>query len=163
MIQVLNIVNDVKARGEKAIIFSSFVSLLSLIGDALAKQHIGFTSYTGAMSLAQRQMALKRISQDAQCKVILISIKAGGTGLNITACNHVIIMDPWWNPYVEEQAISRAHRIGQSKDVHVYRILARNTVEERIVEIQNEKRETIEAFLDQAALQTHEGDAHIIT
>lgn len=163
MIQVLKIVNDVKARGEKTIIFSSFVSLLSLIGDALAERHIGFTSYTGAMSSAQRQMAMKRISQDAQCKVILISIKAGGTGLNITACNHVIIMDPWWNPYVEEQAISRAHRIGQSKDVHVYRILARNTIEERIVEIQNEKRETIEAFLDRAALQTHEGDAHIIT
>uniref|UniRef100_A0A8H8CS39 Helicase C-terminal domain-containing protein n=1 Tax=Psilocybe cubensis TaxID=181762 RepID=A0A8H8CS39_PSICU len=99
---------------------------------------------TGNMSPQARRDALKEIQTDENCTVIIISIKAGGVGLNILACNSVILMDPWWNPYFEEQAIARVHRIGQKKDVEIYHLIVKNSLEEHIMETQKKKRQMIE-------------------
>jgi SNF2 family DNA or RNA helicase len=88
-----------------------------------------------------------RFQEDADCHVFLISLKAGGVGLNLTAADYVFIIDPWWNPATEAQAIDRAHRIGQKRPVFAYRIIARNTVEERILELQEKKRKLADAIV----------------
>jgi SNF2 family DNA or RNA helicase len=118
------------------------------------------------MNSKDRQEALRTIAEDDEVKVMLVSMKAGGVGkwtflpitpryithsppgLNITAANNVIILDPWWNPYVEEQAISRVHRQGQTRDVYVFRIISPNTIEERIKEIQDGKREVVDGYTE---------------
>ncbi|KIP06728.1 hypothetical protein PHLGIDRAFT_72252, partial [Phlebiopsis gigantea 11061_1 CR5-6] len=86
-------------------------------------------SDTGDFTAGERSAVLHHVAKDRQCKVLLMTIQSGGTGLNITSCNNVIVLDPWWNPYLEEQAIGRVHRIGQTKPVHVYRIVAEDTIE----------------------------------
>lgn len=110
------------------------------------------------MNTKARDAALHTISNDPSKTIILVSLKAGGVGLNITACNHVILLDPWWNPYVEDQAIARAWRIGQTKEVHVYHLVCPETVEDRILEVQRRKKGEVEAFLEGLAVVTHGGD-----
>jgi SNF2 family DNA or RNA helicase len=92
-----------------------------------------------------------RFEGDAECPVFLISLKAGGVGLNLTAADYVFLLDPWWNPAVEAQAIDRAHRIGQTRHVFAYRLIARDTVEEKIAELQTTKRELADALLSENA------------
>ena len=91
---------------------------------------------------------MARFQQDPDCSLFLISLKAGGVGLNLTAAEYVFLLDPWWNPAVEMQAIDRTHRIGQEKPVFAYRLVARDTVEERILELQSHKRALADAILD---------------
>ena len=138
---------------EKIIIFSQFTSLLDLLEVPISKENWGFRRYDGSMNANQRHNAVLEFADRKDVKVMLISLKAGNAGLNLTAASQVIILDPFWNPYIEEQAIDRAHRIGQTKSVHIHRILIPNTVEDRILALQEKKRALIESALDENASQ----------
>ena len=98
-------------------------------------------------STNDRKSPVKRFQEDAGCPLFLISLKAGGHGLNLTAADYVFILDPWWNPAVEAQAIDRAHRIGQSRRVFAYRLIAKDTVEDKILELQKTKRQLADAII----------------
>lgn len=124
----------------KTVVFSQFTSFLDLIGDALNREGIAFTRLDGSLSQAKREKVLSDFSKDdSQVDVLLISLRAGGVGLNLTCANRVIMMDPWWNFAIEAQAIDRVHRLGQLNEVVVTRFVMKDSVEERILEIQNRK------------------------
>ena len=101
-------------------------------------------------STRDRQAHVDAFQTDPDCGLFLISLKAGGLGLNLTAAEYVFLLDPWWNPAVEAQAVDRAHRIGQTRPVFAYRLIARNTVEEKVLELQNSKRALADAILGTA-------------
>ncbi|KAH6915048.1 P-loop containing nucleoside triphosphate hydrolase protein [Coprinopsis sp. MPI-PUGE-AT-0042] len=147
-------------KGEKTIIFSIFTSLLERLSGILDGRKIKHALFTGKKDRTQREKALQVIASDPHCSVMLVSMKAGGTGLNITACSNVIILDPWWNPYVEEQAISRVYRMGQTRAVQVYRIIAPNTIEKKITNIQENKRINIDTFTEVCAMATMGNDIY---
>jgi SNF2 family DNA or RNA helicase len=105
--------------------------------------------YVGSMNATARNETVKEFYRNENKRVLLISMKAGNVGLTLTCANHVIIMDPFWNPYVEEQAQDRAYRIGQFRPVKIYRILVKDSVEDRIMELQKKKKELIESALDE--------------
>ena len=132
-------------EGHKAIIFSSFVKHLNLIASYLDKNNIRYAWLTGETH--DREKEIINFQGDTSCPFFLISLKAGGVGLNLTAADYVFILDPWWNPTAEMQAISRAHRIGQQKHVFVYRFISRNTLEEKIIKLQQQKADLAEAFV----------------
>jgi superfamily II DNA or RNA helicase len=139
----------VAAEGHKALVFSQWTSLLDLIEPHLRAAAIGFTRLDG--STVDRAGVVGQFQDVNGPPVLLISLKAGGTGLNLTAADHVFLMDPWWNPAVEDQAADRAHRIGQDRPVMVYRLVAEDTVEERILVLQEAKRGIADAALGDAA------------
>jgi superfamily II DNA or RNA helicase len=139
---------DAMADGHRALVFSQWTSLLDLVEPHLATAGIGFTRLDG--STVDREGVVTQFQAADGPPVMLLSLKAGGIGLNLTAADHVFLLDPWWNPAVEDQAADRAHRIGQDKPVMVYRIVARDTVEERILELQERKRALAEAALSEA-------------
>ena len=135
--------------GHKALVFSQWTSLLDLIEPVLQQIDIPFVRLDG--STRDRAAVVDAFQGEAGPPVMLISLKAGGTGLNLTAADHVFLCDPWWNPAVEDQAADRAHRIGQERPVMIYRLVAADTVEERILELQQRKRAIGEAALGDAA------------
>lgn len=141
-----------EASGEKTIIFSQWTLLLDLV--EVAMHHEGFKRkperYDGSMSAIHRNNAATAFRNNPDVKVILVSLRAGNAGLNLTAASRVIILDPFWNPYIEMQAVDRAYRIGQQREVKVYRILTQETVEDRIIELQEKKKEVVEAALDES-------------
>jgi SNF2 family DNA or RNA helicase len=108
-----------------------------------------YRRYTGGMSRNQRDEAVRDFSENPATRVMLVSLRAGNAGLNLTAASRVIICDPFWNPYIEMQAVDRAHRIGQAREVRVHRVLVGGTVEDRIVELQESKRRLVDAALDE--------------
>jgi SNF2 family DNA or RNA helicase len=126
------------AEGHKSLVFSQWTSMLDLLEPKLRERGHRFARLDG--STADRASVVDRFQNDPEILVFLVSLKAGGVGLNLTAADHVFLFDPWWNPAVEEQAFDRAHRIGQEKPVFVYRLVAADTVEERILDLQKEKR-----------------------
>jgi len=136
---------DVVADGHKALVFSQWTSLLDRVEPQLDARSIAFTRLDG--STRDRGAVVETFQDPAGPPVFLISLKAGGTGLNLTAADHVFLLDPWWNPAVEEQAADRAHRIGQDRPVMVYRLVAKDTVEERVLDLQRRKRAIAEAAL----------------
>jgi hypothetical protein len=129
-----------KTGRHKILIFSQFVKMLGLIRDELAKLNIEYEYLDGQSSSAQREQSVNNFQENENLRVFLISLKAGGTGLNLTAADYVYLVDPWWNPAVENQAIDRCHRIGQDKKVFAYRMICTNTVEEKIIDLQNKKK-----------------------
>lgn len=131
----------------KALVFSSFVKHLDLIAEFLDNRGINYALLTGETK--NREKEIKKFQDNPDCPFFLISLKAGGVGLNLTAADYVFILDPWWNPAAELQAISRAHRIGQDKHVFVYRFIARNTLEEKIIKLQERKAELADAFINE--------------
>ena len=135
------IVSEAAAGGHKVLIFSQFVSMLKLIREALDADKISYAYLDG--STKDRQTIVDKFNDDESQTVFLISLKAGGTGLNLTGADTVIHFDPWWNPAVEDQATDRAHRIGQTKVVTVYRLIARDSVEEKILQLSEKKRELV--------------------
>ncbi|RUO93122.1 helicase [Corallococcus sp. AB018] len=137
------------AEGHKALVFSQWTSLLDLIEPGLKGAGIGFERLDGAT--ANRGEVTSRFQGQDGAPVLLMSLKAGGTGLNLTAADHVFLMDPWWNPAVEAQAADRAHRIGQERPVMVYRLVSQGTVEEKILGLQEKKRALFEAALSEAS------------
>lgn len=142
---LLEQLQEVRAEGHKALVFSQFTSFLDVVRTALDRDKIVYEYLDGRTR--DRQARVERFQTDATCSLFLISLKAGGHGLNLTAADYVFILDPWWNPAVEMQAIDRAHRIGQTKPVFAYRLIARDTVEEKILELQERKRELAEAII----------------
>ncbi len=146
--RLLDALNDAVADGHRALVFSQWTSLLDLIEPHLKGNGIKFVRLDG--STVDRAGVVGAFQADDGPPVMLLSLKAGGTGLNLTAADHVFLVDPWWNPAVEDQAADRAHRIGQDKPVMVYRMVARDTVEERILELQARKRALADAALSDA-------------
>jgi SNF2 family DNA or RNA helicase len=144
---------SLRPEGEKTIIFSQFTSLLDLLEIPISRRHWSYRRYDGTMSATARNDAVLDFNSKPDCKIMLVSLKAGNSGLNLTSASQVIIFDPFWNPYIEEQAIDRAHRIGQRRRVEVHRVLVPNTVEDRIVALQEQKRAMIEGALDEGASQ----------
>jgi superfamily II DNA or RNA helicase len=132
-------------EGRKALVFSQFTSLLALLRPRLDAERVNYEYLDGKTH--DREARVSRFQEDPSCSLFLISLKAGGVGLNLTAAEYVFLLDPWWNPAVEMQAIDRTHRIGQEKPVFAYRLVARDTVEERILELQSQKRALADAIL----------------
>jgi SNF2 family DNA or RNA helicase len=141
---ILDNIDNVLAEGHKALIFSSFVKHLALFTDHCDTRKIPYKLLTG--DTKNRQEIVDAFQQDETTRLFFISIKAGGFGLNLTAADYVFLLDPWWNPAVEEQAVSRAHRIGQEKNVFIYRFISKDTIEEKIVKLQEKKSHLAEVF-----------------
>jgi len=142
---LLEQLSEITAEGHKALVFSQFTSLLAIVRQHLDKQGTIYEYLDG--STTDRGRRVKRFQEDDKCPLFLISLKAGGHGLNLTAADYVFILDPWWNPAVEAQAIDRVHRIGQSRRVFAYRLIAKNTVEDKILELQKTKRQLADAII----------------
>lgn len=143
---LLETLEETLAEGHKALVFSQWTGLLDLIEPRLRAAGVRFNRLDG--STADRGAVVREFQDDAGPPVMLVSLKAGGTGLNLTAADHVFLLDPWWNPAVEDQAADRAHRIGQTRPVFVHRLVAQDTVEERILALQEEKRAVAQAALE---------------
>ncbi len=143
----MEIVEELREGEHRALVFSQFVQHLSLIREALDKAGIHYQYLDGSTPAAQRQVAVDAF-QAGEGDLFLISLKAGGTGLNLTAADYVVHLDPWWNPAVEDQATDRAHRIGQLRNVTVYRLVAKDTIEEQILALHGNKRELISGVLE---------------
>src|SRR4029077_4787833 len=130
---------EVRREGHKALVFSQFTSFLALVRARLDADNGTYESLDGATQ--DRQARVDRFQTDEACPLFLLSLKAGGVGLNLTAADYVFILDPWWNPAVEAQAVDRAPRIGQNNRVFVYRLLCRDSVEEKVAALQETKRD----------------------
>jgi SNF2 family DNA or RNA helicase len=124
----------------KALVFSQFTSMLSLIREALDEKGIPYLYLDGSVPAEERNRAVAQFQGEEDTRIFLISLKAGGVGLTLTAADYVYLVDPWWNPAVEQQAIDRSHRIGQDKKVFAYRMICRDTVEEKILQLQERKK-----------------------
>jgi superfamily II DNA or RNA helicase len=135
---LVELLENAAAEGHKVLVFSQFTSMLDIIEAALPARSIDYARLDGTTK--DRGAPVKRFQTDPACKVFLISLRSGGTGLNLTAADYVVHYDPWWNPAVEDQATDRAHRLGQDKPVFVYKLIARGTLEERILALQEKKR-----------------------
>jgi SNF2 family DNA or RNA helicase len=146
---LLEFLDEVLAEDHKALVFSQWTSLLDLVEPHLERAEIPFTRLDGATR--DRAAVVRKFQDPSGPPVLLASLKAGGLGLNLTAADCVFILDPWWNPAAEDQAADRAHRIGQNRPVIVYRLVAEDTVEERIIALQQKKRALSEAALGGAA------------
>jgi hypothetical protein len=144
---LLEQLREVLDAGHKALVFSQFTSLLKIVRDRLDADGVVYEYLDG--KTRNRQACVERFQNDADCKLFLVSLKAGGLGLNLTAAEYVFLLDPWWNPAVEAQAVDRAHRIGQTKPVFAYRLIARDTVEEKVLELQKTKRDLAAAIIGQ--------------
>ncbi|KAI1839562.1 hypothetical protein JX266_014229 [Neoarthrinium moseri] len=138
----------------KVLVFSQWTFLLDLLEAEISRERIDFCRYEGAMKSRHRSNTVASFTNGNGIKVMLISLHSGNCGLNLSAASHVILMDPCWNPFVEDQAIGRTHRINQTQEVQVHRILAEGTVEDRIVELQQRKRAQVNVALDEAAAQS---------
>jgi hypothetical protein len=137
-------IENILSEGHKILIFSSFVKHLDLLGDMLRRRSISHEMLTGKST--NREKIVNSFQNNPGCRVFLISMKAGGVGLNLTAADYVFILDPWWNPAVEMQALNRAHRIGQDKSVFVYRYISTGSIEEKIIRLQEKKSKLAETF-----------------
>jgi SNF2 family DNA or RNA helicase len=141
---LLEQLREVVNEGHKALVFSQFTTLLGIVRERL--DHGMVYEYLDG-STRDRQACVERFQNDADCRLFLVSLKAGGLGLNLTAAEYVFLLDPWWNPAVEAQAVDRAHRIGQTRQVFAYRLIARDTVEEKVLELQKTKRDLAAAII----------------
>ena len=136
---------EVVEEGHKALVFSQFTSFLAMVRKRLDQEKIRYQYLDG--QTRDRQNRVQTFQEDSDCPLFLISLKAGGLGLNLTAAEYVFLLDPWWNPAVEAQAIDRTHRIGQSRPVFAYRLIAKDTVEEKVLELQKSKRDLADAII----------------
>lgn len=136
---------------EKTLIFSQFTSLLDLLEVPMYERKLRYQRYDGSMSMSDRADAVEKFMDNPDERIMLLSLKAGNAGLNLAKASQVILLDPFWNPYVEEQAIDRAHRMPQPREVTVHRVLVPETVEDRICEIQDKKRQMIDTALDETS------------
>lgn len=149
---LLDTLEPLVAEGHKVLVFSQFVAMLELIRDELVAREIGHLMLTGQTE--NRQALVDRFQTDRTVPVFLLSLKAAGSGLNLTAASYVVLFDPWWNPAVEAQAIDRTHRINQKNQVMAYRLIARDTVEEKIRALQKEKAALAAAVVQEESLAT---------
>ena len=136
---------EITAEGHKVLVYSQFTTMLGIVEQRLKSHDMVFEYLDGRTR--DRQERVDRFQTDDDCRIFLISLRAGGLGLNLTAASYVFLLDPWWNPAVESQAIDRTHRIGQTRPVFAYRLIARDTVEEKILQLQERKRELAESVV----------------
>ena len=141
------LVDELISNRHKALVFSQFVSHLTLLRELLDKKGISYQYLDGATTMPKRKAAVNAF-QSGQGDLFLISLKAGGAGLNLTAADYVVHMDPWWNPAVEDQASDRAHRMGQKRPVTIYRLVAKDTIEDKIVDLHRHKRDLANSLLE---------------
>src|SRR5690606_34194799 len=134
----IDTLQTVLLRGHKVLIFSQFVKQMKIYADYFKQEKIAYAYLDGATT--NRKEVVNEFRENDSVNVFLISIKAGGVGLNLTEADYVFILDPWWNPAVEMQAIDRSHRIGQSRNVFIYKFITRDSVEEKILALQNRKK-----------------------
>ncbi len=143
----LQIMEELRENGHRILVFSQFTSMLEILKEALTETEIPFFYLCGATKPAERREYVKRFNE-GEGDLFLISLKAGGTGLNLTGADTVIHFDPWWNPAVEDQASDRAHRIGQEKNVHIIKLLTKGTIEEKIFRLQQKKQDLFNAVIE---------------
>jgi SNF2 family DNA or RNA helicase len=143
---LLDQVAEVLEEGHKVLVYSQFTQLLAYVRQLMDDSEIPYAYLDG--KTRNRGEVVERFQTDPECNVFLISLKAGGVGLNLTAAGYVFLLDPWWNPAVEAQAIDRTHRIGQTQPVMAYRLIAQDTVEEKLLELQSAKRKLADALLE---------------
>jgi SNF2 family DNA or RNA helicase len=144
---LMETVEELKENGHKALIFSQFVGHLGLIREAFDEKKLSYKYLDGSTPMNQREQSIKAF-QNGEADFFLISLKAGGVGLNLTAADYVIHMDPWWNPAVEDQASDRAHRMGQLRPVTIYRFVTKGSIEEKILMLHQDKRDLADGLLD---------------
>ena len=144
--------NQLQQEGHKALVFSQFTSLLTLVEERLEEEGLPYHLLTGKTE--NRSEVVRNFQKSKDPDVFLLSLKAGGSGLNLTAASYVVLFDPWWNPAVEAQAIDRTHRIGQTNNVMAYRLIARDTVEEKIRRLQAQKQELVKGVLGDGGADT---------
>jgi non-specific serine/threonine protein kinase len=142
-----DMLEEIVSEGHRVLLFSQFVSMLEIIRKWLEVKGIRFEYLTGETKEKDRIDRVERFNRDDSIPIFLISLKAGGTGLNLTGADYVIHYDPWWNPAVEDQATDRAHRIGQTKKVFVYRLITRGTVEEKIMKLKSRKKSLVDSVI----------------
>ncbi len=142
---LLDSLREVVDEGHKALVFSQFTTFLDIVRQRLEAEDLTYEYLDGRTR--RREEKVSRFQEDDDCRVFLISLKAGGVGLNLTAADYVFLLDPWWNPAVEAQAIDRTHRIGQTRAVFAYRLIAKDTVEEKVLELQERKRDLAGAIV----------------
>jgi len=138
----------IRRSGHKALFFSSFVQYLDLFRRHFQQSDQAFSWLTGEVPPKVRQAQIERFENEPEVRSFLISIKSGGTGLNLTAADYVFILDPWWNPTTEQQAIARAHRIGQNKHVIAVKFITKGTIEEKILRLQEKKSKLAEDIIE---------------
>ncbi len=148
----ISLINTLLEENHKVLVFSSFVKYLQLYAEHFIRGQIPFVMLTGKDNQKERREKVHRFQNDADCRIFLISLKAGGTGLNLTAADYVLLLDPWWNPAVEKQAINRAHRIGQDKKIIAYKLIAQETIEEKIFIRQQRKLQMAQDILSAESL-----------
>jgi superfamily II DNA or RNA helicase len=142
---VLPQIEEVLEEGHKILVFSQFTSFLAIVRNHLDREKVVYEYLDG--ETRDRSRPVERFQNDPDCRLFLISLKAGGLGLNLTAAEYVYLLDPWWNPAVERQAVDRTHRIGQTRPVFAYRVIARDTVEEKVLELQQTKQDLADAII----------------
>ncbi|XP_004304707.1 PREDICTED: putative SWI/SNF-related matrix-associated actin-dependent regulator of chromatin subfamily A member 3-like 2 [Fragaria vesca subsp. vesca] len=143
-----------RSSGSKSIVFSQWTAFLDLLQISLSRSNIPYLRLDGTLSQQQREKVLKQFSEDSDILVLLMSLKAGGVGINLTAASNAFVLDPWWNPAVEEQAVMRIHRIGQTKSVMIKRFIVKGTVEERMEAVQARKQRLISGALTDQEVRT---------
>jgi SNF2 family DNA or RNA helicase len=143
--EIIRIAEALNAEGHKTLIFSSFVKHLQLIAGYFNREGIPYSMLIGATT--KREDVIVKFQKDPTCQFFLISLKAGGAGLNLTEAGYVMLLDPWWNPAAELQAINRAHRIGQDKKVIAYKFITSGTIEEKMLVLQQKKQFLSDAFV----------------
>jgi non-specific serine/threonine protein kinase len=146
------LIREALDSGRKILLFSQFREMLAIIRRFLEEEKVSHLYLDGATR--NRQELIDRFNGDSDVRLFLVSLKAGGTGLNLTAADTVVIYDPWWNPAVENQAVDRAHRIGQTKTVHVYRLITENSIEQKIMQLKAKKAKLVEALINENGLST---------
>ena len=148
LIQCMEIINDAISSGHKILLFSGYTSMFEILQKELEKNNIKYFKLTGSTNVDERINLVNEFNENPEIKVFLISLKAGGTGLNLTGADMVIHYDPWWNQSAENQATDRAYRIGQKNNVQVYKLITTNSIEEKIYELQNKKAKLVDNMLD---------------
>lgn len=139
-------IQEIQHTEAKVLIYSSFVEYLKLVKDFLLENNINFAYIDG--SVKDRESQINKFNSDPECKVFILSLKAGGLGLNLTTAQYVFLLDPWWNPASEAQAFDRAHRIGQTKTVFIYKFISRSSIEEKILKLQSQKLELFDKYVE---------------
>ena len=147
-----DVINDVITNGYKILVFSQFTSVLKKLNEELISKKIKSKYLDGSITAKERLKLVEEFNEKIQPQVFLISLKAGGTGLNLTSAKFVMHMDPWWNPAIEDQATDRAHRIGQKDIVEVIKLIAKDTIEENIIKLQEDKREIVNSVISDESL-----------
>ena len=145
--QLKNTVDEILAENHKILIFSQFVTVLQKIKMFIESSNLKYSYIDGSTRMSIRNKEIRRFQEDTDTKIFLLSIKAGGVGVNLTAADYVMIFDPWWNPAVEEQAIDRTHRIGQNKKVIAYKMIVKHSVEEKMLELQSKKKKLVKQIV----------------